>query len=179
MKRSLPILCASLLLLQGCYDDLTDIQQFMNTVKTSTPAKIPPLPEVKEFVHISYKSAQSRSPFSTPRPEAVQEKYSQIQDCLSPDPARRKEPLEKYALDNLKMRGTLGDANDIWALVEASDKTLHRISKNNYIGLFHGRVINVDPAQVELLELIPDGAGCWKERTTVLPMAEPAAVASK
>ena len=179
MKRSLPILCASLLLLQGCYDDLTDIQQFMNTVKTSTPAKIPPLPEVKEFVHISYKSAQSRSPFSTPRPEAVQEKYSQIQDCLSPDPARRKEPLEKYALDNLKMRGTLGDANDIWALVEASDKTLHRISKNNYIGLFHGRVINVDPAQVELLELIPDGAGCWKERTTVLPMAEPTAVASK
>jgi type IV pilus assembly protein PilP len=179
MKRSLPILCASLLLLQGCYDDLTDIQQFMNTVKTSTPAKIPPLPEVKEFVHISYKSAQSRSPFSAPRPEAVQEKYAQIQDCLSPDPARRKEPLEKYALDNLKMRGTLGDENDIWALIEASDKTLHRISKNNYIGLFHGRVINVDPAQVELLELIPDGAGCWKERTTVLPMAEPAAVASK
>ena len=38
MKRSLPILCASLLLLQGCYDDLTDIQQFMNTVKASTPA---------------------------------------------------------------------------------------------------------------------------------------------
>lgn len=179
MKRSLPILCASLLLLQGCYDDLTDIQQFMNTVKASTPAKIPPLPEVKEFVHISYKSAQSRSPFSAPRPEAVQEKYAQIQDCLSPDPARRKEPLEKYALDNLKMRGTLGDETDIWALVEASDKTLHRISKNNYIGLFHGRVINVDPAQVELLELIPDGAGCWKERTTVLPMAEPAAVASK
>ncbi len=38
MRRSLPIL-ASLLLLQGCYDDLTDIQQFMNTVKASTPAK--------------------------------------------------------------------------------------------------------------------------------------------
>jgi hypothetical protein len=37
MRRSLPIL-ASLLLLQGCYDDLSDIQQFMSSVKASTPA---------------------------------------------------------------------------------------------------------------------------------------------
>ena len=153
MRRTLAVV-GTLLLLQGCYDDISDIDQFMETVKVSTPAKIPPLPQVEEFVHISYKSGQARSPFSTPRPEAVQEKYAQLQDCLSPDPLRRKEPLEKYALDNLKMRGTLGDENVIWALVEASDKSLHRISKNNYLGLFHGRVIQVDPGQIELLELL-------------------------
>ncbi len=81
-------------------------------------------------------------------------------------------------MDNLKMRGTLGNDDVFWALIEASDKSLHKVTKNNYLGLFHGRVINVEPNQVELQELIPDGAGCYKERTTLLQMAEPAAVAS-
>jgi type IV pilus assembly protein PilP len=48
---------------------------------------------------------------------------------------------------------------------------LHRVSKNNFLGLFHGRVITVEPNQINLIELIPDGAGCWKERTTTVLMA--------
>jgi type IV pilus assembly protein PilP len=172
-------LTAALALLQGCNDSLTDIQQFMESVKANTPAGIPPLPKAKPFVHISYQSANARSPFSAPRPEAVQEQFSQSQDCLSPDPSRRKEPLEKFALDNLAMRGTLGDSNNFWALIEAADKTLHRVSKNNYIGLFHGRIIQVDPNQIELIELIPDGAGCWIERTTTMQMADPNAATRK
>ena len=73
------------------------------------------------------------------------------------------------------MKGTLGDSSDFWALVEASDNTLHRIRKNNYLGLFNGRILQVDPNQIEIVELIPDGAGCWKERTTQLQMTDPKA----
>ena len=168
------VLIASSLFLHGCFDELTDIQQFMESVKANTPSNIPPLPKAKPFVHISYQSANSRSPFSAPKPEAVQDTVSTAQGCLSPDPNRQKEPLEKYALDNLTMRGTLGGGIDVWALIEATDKSLHRVSKNNYLGLFHGRVVAVAANQIELVELIPDGAGCWKERTTVMQMAEPA-----
>lgn len=171
MIKRLTIVAVALLL-TGCFDDLSDVQQYINEVKTSTKARVDPLPEVKEFEHIPYRAHDQRSPFAEPRPEAIQDKFLQVQDCLHPDPRRRKEPLEKYALDNLKMRGTLGDIGNIWALIEASDKTLHRVTLNNYVGLFHGRVINVEPTHIELLELIPDGAGCWKERTTMLQMAE-------
>ncbi len=79
-----------LLCLTGCYDDIGDIQQFMDTVKANTPARIPPLPQVQPFVHIPYKSFDARSPFSSPRPEAIQENFSQLQDCLSPDPTTAK-----------------------------------------------------------------------------------------
>ena len=166
------------LLLSGCFNDLSGVQQYIAEVKASTKARVEPLPEVKEFVHIPYRSQDVRSPFAAPRPEAVQDKFLQVQDCLHPDPRRRKEPLEKYALDNLKMRGTLGDTGNIWALIEASDKTLHRVTLSNHVGLFHGRVINVEPTHIELLELIPDGAGCWKERTTMLQMTDLSSVAS-
>ncbi|MCS4305961.1 type IV pilus assembly protein PilP [Rheinheimera pacifica] len=177
MIRPLSVVTLSLLL-SGCFNDLSGVQQYIAEVKASTRARVEPLPEVKEFVHIPYRSQNLRSPFAAPRPEAVQDKFLQVQDCLHPDPRRRKEPLEKYALDNLKMRGTLGDTGNIWALIEASDKTLHRVTLSNHVGLFHGRVINVEPTHIELLELIPDGAGCWKERTTMLQMIDTSSVTS-
>lgn len=177
MRKWLIVVSASLLL-TGCFDDLSEIQDHMDSVKANTRPRVEPLPEVKEFVHVAYRSQNNRSPFSEPRPEAIQDRFLQVQDCLHPDPRRRKEPLEKYALDNLRMRGTLGDTGNIWALIEASDRTLHRVTLNNYVGLFHGRVISVEPTHVELLELIPDGAGCWKERTTMIQMVDAAAMAS-
>ena len=176
IRRSLVITMA--FMLSGCFNDMSDVQSFIAEVKASTKARVEPLPELQEFEHIPYRSQEARSPFSAPKPEAIQDKYLQVQDCLHPDPRRRKEPLEKYAVDNLKMRGTLGDVGNIWALIEASDKTLHRVTLSSYVGLFHGRVINVEPTHIELLELIPDGAGCWKERTTMLQMADASSVAS-
>lgn len=177
MRLRIATVLVAAVLLQGCNDDLADIQQFMASVKTNTPAGIPPLPKAETFQHIPYKSANGRSPFSLPKPEMLAEKITAAQDCLSPDPNRVKEPLEKYALDNLTMKGTLGDASDFWALVEASDNSLHRVRKNNYLGLFNGRILQVDPNQIEIIELIPDGAGCWKERTTQLQMTDPNAKA--
>ena len=41
------------LVLTGCYDDISEIQQFMRTVKASTPTSVPKLPEAQPFVHIS------------------------------------------------------------------------------------------------------------------------------
>ena len=107
MKRLTVVAMA--LLLSGCFDDLSDVQNHIAEVKANTRARVEPLPEVQEFAHIPYSSQDARSPFSVPRPEAIQDKFLQVQDCLHPDPRRRKEPLEKYALDNLKMRGTLGE----------------------------------------------------------------------
>lgn len=159
-------------MLQGCYDDVSDIQQYMNDVKNGAPVKIDPIPEVKEFVHVDYEALISRSPFELPSPEAIEENYIPVQNCLAPDPRRRKQPLEKFALDNLSMKGTLGTDNQIWALIEATDGSLHRVTNDNFIGLFNGRITSVTDNQVELIELIPDGAGCWKERTATVLMAE-------
>lgn len=92
--------------------------------------------------------------------------------CLSPDPRRRKQPLEKFAISDLTMRGTLGELGVTWGLVEASDATLHRVSVGSYVGFFNGKVTNVNQQQVAVVELIPDGAGCWSERDTVIKMSE-------
>ena len=168
--RALLTVVVSTLLLTGCFDDLSDIQAELETIKANARPRVEPLPQPKEFIHIPYTVANARSPFAEPTPEAIQDRISQQQDCMHPDPNRRKEPLERFALDNLKMRGTLGDEGQTWALVESADKALHRITVNNYMGLFHGKVTKVEPTHIDLLELIPDGSGCWVERTTRVQM---------
>ena len=169
------IVVISPVLLTGCFDDNDDLKAFINQVHKNTTHYIKPMPEISKFTHFDYSASALRSPFVAPKPEAIQEKIQQMSGCLSPDPRRRKQPLEKYSLGDLTMRGTLGELGIVWALVEASDKTLHRVSVGNYLGLFNGRITEVSDNNIKVVELIPDGAGCWVEREATIVMAESSA----
>jgi len=162
----------TLAFVSGCYDDTSDLSAHMQQVQATTTSQIDPMPEVHPFNHYDYSAYDLRSPFSLPKPEAIQQKIQQMSGCLSPDPRRRKQPLESFALGDLTMRGTMGDDGVLWALVEASDFTLHRVSKGSYLGLFDGRITEVSAKSVKLIELAPDGAGCWVERETVIKIAQ-------
>lgn len=166
------VLIVSLLTLAGCFDDTTDIQQFMVDVKANTSAKIPPLPPVKAFEHLPYTSTELRSPFSLPSPEVYNQQPMHQPGCIQLDHQREKQALEQYAIDNLKMRGTLGHADQLWALIEASDQSMHRIGINDRLGLFHGKVIAVKPDYIEITEFIPDGGGCTVQRNSKLQLLE-------
>ncbi len=162
----------SIFLLSGCFDDITDIKSYIAKVQANTNSYIEPMPEVPVFSSFDYSAQDLRSPFVAPKPEVLQEKMQQMLGCLSPDPRRRKQPLEKFALGDLVMRGTLGDSGITWALLEASDTTLHRVTQGYYLGLYNGRITEISNKKLKIIELTPDGAGCWVERETVIELAE-------
>ncbi len=166
------LLLPLIVLMSGCFDDTTEQRAFMDEVKASTKPKVEPIPEITQFEHFEYSAGNLRSPFVAPEPEVIQDTLVQVQSCLHPDPKRKKEPLEGFPLDNLTMRGTLGEGEQIWALITASDETLHRVTVGNYVGLYNGKITQVQSNFIEILEMIPDGAGCWKERLTKLEMLE-------
>lgn len=166
------VLLLSVVFISGCFDDTADLRAHITSVQETTTSRIAAMPEAQEFTHFDYSVQSLRSPFDAPKPEAIQEKMQQMSGCLSPDPRRRKQPLEKFSLSDLTMRGTLGELGVTWALVEASDATLHRVSVGNYVGLFNGRITAVSQESVKVIELIPDGAGCWAERETIVAMVE-------
>ncbi len=162
----------ALVFVSGCFDDTSDLTAHIEQVKATTTSQIDPMPEVHPFNHFDYSAHELRSPFVLPKPEVIQQKIQQMSGCLSPDPRRRKQPLEKFAMSDLTMRGTMGDDGVLWALVEASDFTLHRVSKGSYLGLFNGRIAEVSNKSVKVRELTPDGAGCWVERETIMKIAQ-------
>ena len=161
----------SVVLLSGCFDNNNDIKEFIVEVQKNTTASIPPMVKVPEFQHVNYTSSNQRSPFVLPQPEAIQERIQQMAGCLSPDPRRRKQPLEKYSLSNLTMRGTLGELGITWALIEANDHSLHRVSEGAYVGMYNGKITEVNEEYIKILELVPDGAGCWVERESTIAMS--------
>ena len=95
---------------------------------------------------------------------------SKGRDCLQPDVNRRKSLLEANALDNLVMRGTLGTSEELWALIQTNGGEVYKVKKGNYIGLFHGKIMQVSEQQIEITEIVPDGSGCWVERQNSLSL---------
>ncbi|MGJ8692098.1 MAG: pilus assembly protein PilP [Thalassotalea sp.] len=163
---------SSILLLSGCFSDTSDIKSYIANVQSNTKSYIAPMPAVPAFNHIKYSTDSERSPFILPKPEAIQERMQQMAGCLSPDPRRRKQPLEKFALDSLSMRGTLGELGVTWALIEAADSTIHQLTIGSYLGMYHGKITDVTEDLIKVLELIPDGAGCWVERESVISLSD-------
>ena len=84
---------------------------------------------------------------------------------------RRKEPLEAYPLEQLKMVGTLIQSGQTYALVKA-ESTLYRVKKGAYMGQNFGLITDVSETEVKLKEIVQDAAGDWSERQGVLPLLE-------
>ena len=64
----------------------------------------------------------------------------------------------------MDMVGTIGRGAGLIALVMAPDKVTYRVRPGVYMGQADGRVTAVYEDRLELVELVPDGAGGWLER---------------
>ena len=148
----------------GCFNDTSDLQLYVNNVKANVEHDIVTVSTIADFDHFKYAADSLKSPFDTLKTKTLLEKTPLIAQCLIPVLHRKKQVLEKFSLDSLVMRGTLGNADMTWALIEASNKVLYRITVNNYVGFNHGRVTKINPEYIKIVELIPNDLGCWLER---------------
>jgi type IV pilus assembly protein PilP len=60
----------------------------------------------------------------------------------------------------------------MWALIQAPDQTISRVGVGNYLGENYGRVTQVTPTAVQLVELVPNGTGGWMERQASIAIVE-------
>lgn len=169
--KVLLVCLASLSLLTACADrGMHDLKSYVDEVKSRKAGHIEPLPEIKPIETFTYLSDGRRSPFIS---QAQSEETSSQGDGLglSPDFNRRKEELESYPLDSLRMVGLLEQLGDTWALVQTQERTIHRVKTGNYLGTNHGQITQISETQVELTEIIPDGQGGFRERQASLALA--------
>jgi type IV pilus assembly protein PilP len=158
--------------LAGCASqDMTDLRAFVEDVKQRPPGRIEPLPEIKEIETHTYSSAELRNPFA---PEQSQETQSNVAQSngLMPDFNRRKEELEGFPLDSLRMVGTLEQDEFNWGLIKTKDGTIHRVKTGNYMGTNYGKIDRVSEEKIELTEIIPDGQGGYIERQATVALGE-------
>ena len=168
MKRL--IIPVALVALGGCSSEIDNLKTFVRDSDKDLPRRIEPLPAVKPFEPFAYEGFDLPDPFKPRKLSAPKEGSG---GGIAPDLNRRKEPLEAFPLEQLKMVGTLSQGNDTYALVRA-DKTLYRVKKGNYMGQNFGLIMDVNDSEIKLKEIVQDSAGDWAERQSVLPLLEEA-----
>ena len=152
--------------LAGCTRDSRELQAWVAEVKNRPAPPLDPLPVMKQFETFEYAAQDLRDPFS--QPTASRDGGN----ALRPDPNRRKEVLEAFPLDSLDMVGTIGEGGGVVGLVMGPDRVTHRVRSGNYLGLNDGRITAVFEDRIEIVELVPDGAGGWLERPAKIALED-------
>lgn len=159
----------------GCSNsNLQDLQQYVQEVKSSQKGRIEPLPEFKPFETFVYDAAKLRDPFVPWENADTAKRARGLIAGNGPQPNfdRRKEILEQFPLDSLRMVGTLERDGRLWAIIKAPDGLVHRIHEDNYMGQNHGKIIRLAEGKIELTEIVSDGLGGWMERSASVTLVE-------
>lgn len=146
--------------------DAPNLEKWVAEVKNRPAPPLEPLPVMQQFETFEYASQGLRDPFSN----AFSDQSGG--SGPRPDPDRPKQTLEQFPLDSMDMVGTLGRGTGLIALVMAPDKVTYRVRPGIYLGQNDGRVTAVLEDRIELVELVPDGAGGWLERPATVALAD-------
>lgn len=152
-----------------------ELQEWMNEQRAQTKPRVQPIPEPKKFTPQSYTQETATDPFSNQKlTQALKRESAQSTSnaaLVAPELARRKEPLESFPLDAMKMVGTLMKEGLPVALVKV-DNLLYQVRPGNYLGQNYGKIVKVGETEVVLREIVQDAAGEWIERTATLQLQE-------
>ena len=156
-------LCGSLL--AGCSGRDGDLNHFIEVTKKEPGGRVEPLPEVKPYDSYVYSSGAMRSPFVPGGSRGA---------TLGPRPEvqRNREFLEQFSLDTLKMVGTLKLNGQGYGLVQVADGRVQRVLVGNHVGQNDGRITDIVPNRISVIELVPDGLGGYIERPAALALNE-------
>ena len=160
----------SIIALAACADnDFQDLDDFMAEIKNRPAAIIQPIPVFDAYRAFTYSSAAMRSPFENSL-KVTQITRLPVVSNVRPDFSRAKEYLEQFNLDTLSMVGTLQQGDTLWVLIEDAKGGVHRVSRGNYIGRNHGRIVDSTKSHVAVIEILPDGIEGWIERAKTIKL---------
>lgn len=149
------------LVLVGCAPELNDLKHYTQQVKQATMPYVEPYPEYQVSPSFSYTSNHLPSPFTLIKEVNI----PQAKHCYQPNVQRAKAPLEAYDINTLSFGGSIS-VNDVhWALVRSADGILHKVKVGDHIGLFYGKVTQVNDGVISIEQSLPDGVGCWHKET--------------
>lgn len=175
-SKNLVAVAATAVLVVACGSSgQEDLQAWMSEQRAQTKPHVQPIPEPKKFTPQAYTQEGATDPFSNQKlTQALKRESAQSTSnasLVAPELARRKEPLESYPLDTMKMVGSLMKKGLPVALLRV-ENLIYQVRPGNYLGQNYGKILKVGETEVVLREIVQDAAGEWIERTATLQLQE-------
>lgn len=169
-----PLLTLSL---SGCIwvEDSADLRQFVSQTLAKPGGKIEPLPEFKPYESFVYEGPNLRDPFVPLVPASEAAEVADAESGgIQPDTERPKDYLEEFALDDLRMVGTITrlGQEQLFGLVRDTQGEIHQVGVGAHMGLDYGEVVRVTDRALELIEIVSNGRGGWMRRPRNLALPE-------
>ncbi|HEX5126332.1 MAG TPA: pilus assembly protein PilP [Rhodocyclaceae bacterium] len=168
MKPYWFIIAACLCLTACGGDEHQDLKDWMAKESVGLRGRVPPLPQLKTFPVVDYDNGDLPSPFD---PVKLEPDKHAGGGANRPDTNRRREPLEAFPLESLKMVGMMLMDGKPVALIQA-DKTIYQGRVGNYLGQNFGVITKITDSDLTLKELIEDANGDWVERVSSMQLQE-------
>lgn len=160
------------MLLVGCDSRIDAVNEQMADIRNQPPLPIEPAPVFLPVPTFNYSAHQLKSPF-LPSSLAAELKVM-AGKRVYPNLSRQPQPLESYAIESLNMKGSLrSQSGRITALIQTPDGEIERVQRGNYMGMNQGRIIEITPTRIDLLEIVPDGRDGYIERPRSLVLIGP------
>jgi type IV pilus assembly protein PilP len=174
--------CAAALLVSACgWSDDSEIRQWMNEQRASMKPTAHKVEEPKEFSPYAYEPHGQVDPFDPQKILMVvarQREERGSASAIKPDLERRREVLEGFPLDQIRMVGMMRQGSTNVALLETNGTT-HLVRVGNYAGQNFGLITRISETEVTLKEIYQDAAGEWVERPQKLELQESQAGAAQ
>ncbi len=167
LKYLIPVMACALLAACGS-EKHSDLVQFVKNADSLPHSRIPPLPEVAPYVPVEYSAFDLTDPF---KPRKIEPPKGAVAGGVQPDPNRRREPLEAYPLEALKMVGVIKQKG-YFALVKTPDNNLFQVKSGNFLGQNFGRIVEISDTSIKLREIVQDSNGNWEEKDQTLLLQE-------
>ena len=172
MKLHYPVIFIVVMFVSGCSAgvDHSDLQAYVDEVRARPTGAIEPAPELQPYESFTYSAASMRNPFQLPIKIDLSSRPKGSSD-IKPDESRVKQFLEDFNIETFQMVGTLSNESGSFALVSGASG-VHRVRVGDYLGRNHGRILAIDEAKIDVIEIVPDGEGGWLERPRSLSLKE-------
>ena len=168
---SLTLICLGL---AACSRDMSDLETYIAEVKARKSRAVDPIPQMQPYEPFAYNRENERAPFEpfqrqVPTQAEVEAKPT---NALQPDFARNREPLESFPLGSLRLHGTLEINQNVFALIQAPDGVVHRVTYGDHMGQNFGKLVQISAVEVALEEIVPDGFGAYVKRPATIAISD-------
>ncbi len=144
--------------------DLSDLKAYITEIKIHASGQIEDLPPRQFYQAFGYPE-NNKDPFDR---TVIQSKKIKVEapkvKGIVINSQRKREFLESFSLESLQMLGTIQYQQRQWGLLKSTDNEVHRVKVGDYVGSNHGKIIKITMEYIQLLELIPNDTGAYKQR---------------
>jgi type IV pilus assembly protein PilP len=170
--RARLLLLLPLLLLAACNEEqqFQDLQDFINHAGEGLRGQKDSSLDVQPYEPVVFENLDKLpDPFKPHKPKHTGGSGHALSLELL---QHRKQPLEEFPLEGLKMVAFLNMHDAINAVVRAPDGKLHDVKVGAYLGQNYGQVVAISETEIQIKEVVQDGEGDWQERTNRLQLSE-------